>query len=362
LSRVGIYNRSLWSRLRIEICVSRVLSTTLAACFLLCAADGRRDWHLFPAVAHTDANEDVYVVGDVHADYGRLIRVLEAAAVIEKNPPDPKHPAWKAGHAVVVFMGDLIDKGPRALDVLDFVQALRNAANEKGGRVFSVMGNHEAEFLAHPAAKKGQEFVDELNTRGPAPADVASCKGEVGEFLCSEPFALRVRSWFFCHAGNTHGRTMSKLISDLQAGVDADGFGTPELIGDDSILEARVGKQGPHGRPWFESGPQHDAQSLLRAYAAALGVKHIVQGHQHAGFAFADGVQRKKGQMFQRYGLIFLVDTGMSEGVGDSEGAVLLIRAEPREEAIAICPDGARKVIWDSTFMPTVGSAKACGK
>jgi hypothetical protein len=148
----------------------------------------------------------------------------------------------------------------------------------------------------------------------------------------------------------------------LQAGVDAGGFGTPELLGDNSILEARLGEKGEDGRPWFEEGAKHDSKSVLQSYAEALGVKHIVQGHQHAEVTFADGVRRKKGQMFQRYGLIFLIDVGMSAGVGDSEGAVLHITQEPNEEAIAICADGAKTTLWDSKTMPAVGAAKVCGK
>jgi len=328
----------------------------------LLAGNVHRDWNRFPAVAQSDANQDIYVVGDVHADYQRLVRVLAAAGVIAINPPDPKHPEWIAGRATVVFMGDLIDKGPRALDVLDFVQALRDRATASGGQVFSLLGNHEAEFLADPAKRKSREFAEELKRRGLNPADVAACHTEIGIFLCSEPFALRLRDWFFSHGGDTHGRTLARLSADLQAGVDAAGFATAELIGDDSILEARLGEKGEGGRPWVESGPGHDARTLLRSYTAALGVKHIVQAHQHAAIVFSDGVRRKKGQMFQRDGLLFLVDTGMSEGVNDSDGAVMRIRQEPAEEAIAICADGSRTKIWDAQTSPAIGASKVCGR
>jgi Calcineurin-like phosphoesterase len=281
--------------------------------------------------------------------------------VIEKNPPDPAHPVWTAGRSIVVFMGDLIDKGPRVMDVLDFVPALRHAAQAGGGQVFSVMGNHEAEFLADPSSEKSEEFSAALKSRAIAPSDVAACRGAVGEFLCTEPFALRIRDWFFSHGGDTHGQTLATLSADLQSGVDAAGFATPALLADDSLLEARLGEKGENGRPWVESAPGHDARALLQAYTQALGVKHIVQAHQHAAIAFADGVRRKKGQMFQRDGLLFLVDTGMSEGVDDSDGAVMLIQSHP-EQAVAICANGSRTRIWDAQTNPAVGAAKVCGR
>ena len=337
-------------------------SALLGALILIAGAPVHRDWRPFPAVEQSDANEDIYVVGDVHSDYKRLIRVLEAAGVIEGVPADAMHPSWKGGHASLVFMGDLIDKGPDALDVIALVQSLRSAAQAAGGHVFSVIGNHEAEFLADPSEKKVEEFAGELKAHGIKPSEVASCHGDIGSFLCSEPFALRIRGWFFSHGGNTHGRTIAQLSADLQSGVDKNGFASKELIGDDSILEARLGEKGPGGRPWFDDGPKHDERLLLQHYVDALGVKHLVQAHQHAEITFADGVRRKKGEMFQRWGLLFLTDTGMSEGVNDSQGAVLLIKAEPQEEAIAICPDGTRTKIWDAKTSPDVGSAKACGK
>ena len=315
-----------------------------------------RDWHAFRAIAQSDANVDVYVVGDVHADDQRLKRVLAAAGVIDRQN------AWSAGNAVVIFMGDLIDKGPHPVDVIGFVESLRRAAREQGGEVYSLIGNHEAEFLADATAKKSQEFAEDLEKHHIRPADVADCRGDIGTFLCTEPFGLRIRDWFFSHGGNTHGRTLSALEAELEKGVDRDGFASGELVGDDSLLEARLGEKGENGRPWVESGPQHDARALLREYTQALGVKHIVQAHQHAEIVFADGLRRKKGQMFQRDGMLFLVDTGMSEGVDDSDGAVMLIKAPPREEAIAICADGTRTKIWDPKTLTALGAARACGR
>ncbi len=40
--------------------------------------------------------------------------------------------------------------------------------------------------------------------------------------------------------------------------------------------------------------------------------------------------------MFQRFGLLFFIDTGMSEGVDDSDGAVLHID-QNGYQAIAMC-------------------------
>jgi hypothetical protein len=120
------------------------------------------------------------------------------------------------------------------------------------------------------------------------------------------------------------------------------------------MLEARIGEEGPGGRAWFEpekfdvDSPQRSAQQLLSSYVAALGVNHLVQGHQHQKIVFEDGQQRSAGRMFQWHGLIFLIDVGMSERVGDSHGAVLHIRHHNGEEASVIDADGTETSLWKS--------------
>jgi hypothetical protein len=349
----------IWQRIRalvsgpLAICGS--LGILYAAPLAGQAAKVQRDWSKNPAVVQVDTDQDLFVVGDPHADYARLTAVLTGARILSTPPTDPSKAGWNAGKAVVVFTGDLIDKWKNSLMIIALVRSLQSAAADAGGQVIIMTGNHEAEFLAAPNSKKVQEFAGELKSAGLSPTDVAACKGDLGQFLCALPFAARVNDWFFSHAGNTAGRSMSKLISDLQNGVDQDGFKTLQLIGDDSLLEARLGSS-----PWFQPNGA-DAQKTLASYTFALGVKHIVQGHQPGNVTFADGVKRKAGEKFQRYGLIFLEDTGMSQGVGNSHGAVLRIPAGAKSEAIAICYDGTATTIWDSGANADIGKIPPCG-
>jgi len=305
-----------------------------------------RDWAKYPAIAQIDTREDIFAIGDVHGDYDRLVKLLTAAKIIER-PASPEAIHWTAGKAVLVFTGDLIDKGPHSLRVVRLAEALRKAAADGGGQVVTLMGNHEAEFLADPTEKKVKDFAQDIRGAGLMPKEVAACRGEVGQFLCSLSFGARVDDWFFSHGGNTGGRTIAQLTADFQTGVGKDGFGSPQLIAANSMLEARIGEEGPGGKAWFEvESPQRNAEQLLSGYVAALGVKHLVQGHQHQKIVFEDGQQRSVGQMFQWRGLLFLIDVGMSEGVGDSHGAVLHIRHSNGEDASVIDADGKETSLW----------------
>jgi hypothetical protein len=335
----------------------------LALCVLRVAHGGSpitRDWKTFPAVVEVEAKGHIYAIGDAHSDYARLARLVRAAGLIEAIPAKPGDAVWTGKNAVLVTTGDMIDKGPRAIDVLRFMRALQLSAREKGGRVVVLAGNHEAEFMADPAAPKGKEFADQLTAAGIRPADVAACKTDLGEFLCSLPFAARVNEWFFSHGGNSRGRTLAQLAADLQNGVMKDGFATKQLVGDGSLLEARLNGTGPGREPWIDAGlPQRSEKQLLLDYAAALGVKHIVEGHVPSEVHFADGTVRKPGEMFQFLGLLFLIDTGMSEGVDSSGGAALRIGPH---ETTAICPDGTLTPLWDQRNPERSARAAPCAK
>lgn len=308
-----------------------------------------RDWAKYPAIVQIDTRADIFAIGDVHGDYDRLVKLLAAAKIIER-PAGSESVKWIAGNTVLVFTGDLIDKGPHSLKVVQLAASLRKSAAERGGQVVTLMGNHEAEFMADPTEKKVKDFAREVSAAGLLPQGVAACHGDLGEFLCSLPFGAKVDDWFFSHAGNTSGRTIPQLISDFQIGVGKDGFGSRQLLDPNSMLEARLGEEGPAGKAWFEAEiPHRTGEQVLERYTAALGVSHLVQGHQHQSVLFEDGQQRKAGQMFQWHGLIFLIDVGMSEGVGGSYGAILHVRNKTGGQASAIDADGMETNLWIKT-------------
>lgn len=287
--------------------------------------------------------EGLFAVGDVHGDVERLAKLLAAVHLADGA-------TWTGGRSVLVITGDMVDKGAQSVAVLRLLSALRTSAPKAGGEVLVLAGNHEAEFLADPEGKKSAEFSADLREAGVDPAQVAACHGELGEFLCSLPFAARVGEWFFSHAGNTGGRTIAELESSIRDEMAVSGHAANELVGPASILEARLGE----GKKWFASS---DERHLLESFASALGARHMVQGHQHNEVSFSDGIERATGEMFQRWGLLFLIDVGMSRDIGDSSGAILRI---VNGTAAAVCPDGMATLLWAESNPMDYGRAAPC--
>jgi hypothetical protein len=82
-------------------------------------------------------SERVVAVGDVHGAYDHLVAILRAARLI--NARDQ----WSGGRAILVQTGDVLDRGPDSRKVLDLLRRLERESTRAGGRVYSLLGNHE---------------------------------------------------------------------------------------------------------------------------------------------------------------------------------------------------------------------------
>jgi hypothetical protein len=273
--------------------------------------------------------------------------LLDASKIIHKAHPRPENVHWNAGKAVLVCTGDLIDKGEESLKVIALFRALQVAAAKEGGQVIVTMGNHEAEFLTDPTNPKVKDLAAELEKAGIKPCDVAAGRDPagIGQFLQSLPLAARVNDWFFAHAGNTQGRTLEQLKSELQEGVDARGYRVDDsfpALG--ALLDARL-----HPYPWWQASDSEQpkvSQAKLLQNVQALGVKHLVIGHQPGKVTFSDGTRRERGELFQKSGLIFLIDVGMSRKIDCSKGALLRIHRGSKVKATVIRHDGSTEKLW----------------
>jgi hypothetical protein len=79
----------------------------------------------------------VVAIGDVHGDFDDFVALLQRTGLIDKQ----NH--WAGGKSTLVQVGDLLDRGPKPRDVMDLVMGLEKEAAQAGGRVVSLMGNHE---------------------------------------------------------------------------------------------------------------------------------------------------------------------------------------------------------------------------
>jgi hypothetical protein len=87
---------------------------------------------------HWEGVDRIVAIGDLHGDFDNYMATLRAAGLVDKKGK------WIAGETHLVQTGDIPDRGPDTLDIIEHISKLAKQAKRKGGRVHSLMGNHEA--------------------------------------------------------------------------------------------------------------------------------------------------------------------------------------------------------------------------
>jgi len=90
-----------------------------------------------PAKTPAEQSETVVAIGDVHGDFDDFVALLQHTGLIDAQR------RWTGNKATLVQVGDLLDRGPKPREVMDLMMALEKEAPKAGGRVVSLLGNHE---------------------------------------------------------------------------------------------------------------------------------------------------------------------------------------------------------------------------
>ena len=99
----------------------------------------------------------VMAVGDVHGQYDKLKKLMRKYDKLKKLMRKIK---FDPAQDKLIFLGDLIDRGPESLQCFDYVMHLQKQHPES---VIYLMGNHEREMLDYYDALA--ETKDELDVR-----------------------------------------------------------------------------------------------------------------------------------------------------------------------------------------------------
>ena len=102
----------------------------LLLCFLVMIAAA-------PATAQ-QAPRRIVAVGDLHGDYESWLAIARAAGLVNSSN------RWAGGATTLVQLGDVTDRGPDSLKIIGHLRQLQRSAPRSGGRVITLVGNHEA--------------------------------------------------------------------------------------------------------------------------------------------------------------------------------------------------------------------------
>jgi len=161
--------------------------------------------------------ERIIIIGDIHGDIKRFKNILIDAQIINKNIE------WiaKPPNTMVIQLGDQVDSQNRVptneWEVLDdtemihFTNFINNVAKTKGGKVISLIGNHELMNVIGNFSYVSTKSIN--NSR----YEMFKPSGTLSSILCNRPIVVKIGELLFCHAGlrKIHMEILKKYSKDL---------------------------------------------------------------------------------------------------------------------------------------------------
>jgi hypothetical protein len=90
-----------------------------------------------PSQARPEARR-IVAIGDLHGDCSAWRDIARAARLIDASN------RWAGGSTILVQTGDVTDRGPDSLKIINDLRRLQREAQRAGGMVVTLVGNHEA--------------------------------------------------------------------------------------------------------------------------------------------------------------------------------------------------------------------------
>ncbi len=134
-------------------------------------------------------------ISDIHGQFDVFIDLLKNNNIIDQQGK------WAFGNGHFVVAGDIFDRGPQVTEVLWFLYDLEKQAENNGGKLHVLLGNHDVMVLngnlrsVHPKYTETAKILDK-------PFNSLFNKGTVlGDWLRTRPVLLNINGILFTHGG-----------------------------------------------------------------------------------------------------------------------------------------------------------------
>lgn len=211
------------------------------------------------------AVDSLYVMGDVHGELDTLVAVLRNAGLVDEQE------RWSGGRRHLALVGDLMDRGQDVSGVLWLLHRLEREADQAGGGVHVLLGNHEIMPLLNDLRYVAPKELVVAERHGVPYHRLYDIRHAVlGTWLASRPAMMRIGSVLLAHGGvapDQLGVTLQTYDDSLAAFMAEDVFyrwSDTTFVADlDSAAVARRVDffQGPNSVFWYRGYAQTDSLS-----------------------------------------------------------------------------------------------------
>ncbi|HLI09696.1 MAG TPA: metallophosphoesterase [Ktedonobacteraceae bacterium] len=245
-----------------------------------------------------------YIIGDVHGHFKKVVKLLQDMELVDAEG------AWKAGRATLWFMGDLVDRGPDGLAVLDLVMRLQDEAAAAGGCVASLLGNHEMMLLAayrfgRRSTGLGSNFLSRWKRNGGNRKDIAGLTQRHLDWLAHLPAMALVNDSLLLHADAPFYLKCGRSVDEVNATLD-------RLLSHSDVLA------------WEELLDEFDRRGVFlhtvsgeefaRRFLGIFGARQLIHGHTPISAMLRCHPRKVHSPWIYAGGQCINVDGGMSLG------------------------------------------------
>jgi predicted phosphodiesterase len=253
----------------------------------------------------------VLFVGDIHGELDSLNEVLQRSNFTEENSESNRR-------GYIIFLGDLVDRGPNSVEVLTTALGLKIQFKE---HVILMKGNHEL-----PEVNSRYGFMDEVCSKFPE-------NGEEVYMLCNRLFdkfphaVFTANGIFAVHGGIPENVSTLRQIADLKDLGDKLG----QLLWNDPRPEIHGFRPNDGRDPFGMSKIRYFGDDVTERFLTGIGAKVLVRGHEYyQGDGYAEVSRRVLTVFTASYGRPgwkrAYIDTDLSKPIMDASSLIPDIR------------------------------------
>lgn len=262
--------------------------------------------------APVPAGAPAYAIGDVHGCLDELRAALQAAGFTDADD------RWLAGPARLWFLGDLTDRGPNGVGVIELVMSLQRQAAAAGGEVGCLLGNHELMLMtahlntgrrlrlldADRAGDPHTVFRERWLGNGGKSADSVRIERHHLAWIAGLPALAMVGEYLLMHSDTLGYREYGDSVDEVNAAVGAvmgNTAGLDELDRLTHVLTKRFSFASDEGQ-------------TARDFVHAFGGRQLVHGHSPVPLLLNIEPSAVTGPLVYAGGYAVNLDTGVFLG------------------------------------------------
>ena len=214
----------------------------------------------------------IAALSDIHGQYDLFIKLLKNNKIINNELK------WNYGKGHLVVVGDVFDRGKKVTEVLWFLYNLEKQANQKGGKVHFLLGNHEYMVLfkdlryIHPKYKTTSKLLgvtyDQLFNKNTV----------LGKWLRSKSTLVKINNDTYVHGGISReflslGYEINHVNNLMRKAIDK----KKSELNTTSFYKNYFGTNGPiwYRGYFYEKLQKQEIVGILKD----INSEHIIVGH-----------------------------------------------------------------------------------